>query len=265
MSIPEAAVRAVEENLWAVHRDFARVPGAEIHDERDLLWYTAPSKNSWLNGASRSSLDDTAADAAVERVVAAIHGLGRNLMWHVGPSSTPADLSRRLEARGFEGSVDRSMVLEVADLTHSPTDPRFSVSRVRTRPDLLDWLHAWDLAIEIEPRGDQHPWLEPFAHLALPRETPTELLLGRLGGEPVSTALAFVGGGAVGLYGVGTAPDRRGHGFGGAITAAAIDWGRARGEGFAILHATPMGESVYRRLGFQVVGELEQWVLAAPE
>jgi len=264
VTIPIEAIDAVEENLWAVHRDFAHVPGAEVNDEADLLWYTVPSTNPWFNGASRSSLARSAADSAIDRVVTTIHGLGRHLMWHVGPGSQPADLSSRLEARGFEGSVDTSMVLDLTTLTQSTTDPRFVISPVRSRADLLDWLEAWDLTIEVQPRRDQHPWLEPFTHLALPPESPTELLVGRFDGVPVASSMAFVGGGAVGLYGVGTAPDYRGRGFGGAITAAAAEWGRGRGERFAILHSTEMGERVYRRLGFQAVGELRQWILRAP-
>jgi GNAT superfamily N-acetyltransferase len=265
VTVAAEAIRAVEENLWAVHRDFVRVPGAEVHDEPNLLWYTAPCMNSWLNGASRSMLDAGAADAAIERVVTTIHGLGRPIKWHVGPSSKPVDLARRLEARGLEyQGAATSMVLEIAELARSSTDPRFVISAARTRSDVLDWLEAWDLAIEVEPRRDQHPWLEPWTHLALPPETPTELLVGRFDGEPVATSLAFVGGGAVGLYGVGTAPDYRGRGFGGAISAAAVEWGRGRGERIAILHATTMGAPVYRRLGFQPVGEVTDWVLPPP-
>ncbi|HEY3547051.1 MAG TPA: GNAT family N-acetyltransferase [Propionicimonas sp.] len=264
MTIPSDAIRAVEENLWALHRDFARLPGAEVHDDPPLLWYTAPSNNSWLNGASRSSLDPADADAMIDHVVSAIHARGRALMWHVGPSSLPVDMAARLEARGFEGSADTSMVLDIARLVPSPTDDRLVIRAVRTRADLLDWLQAWDLAIEVEPRREQHPWLEPWTILALPPDTPTELFLGRFAGEPVASSLAFTGGGAVGLYGVGTAPRYRGRGFGGAISAAAVEWGRGRGERFAILHSTEMGAPVYRRLGFQPVGELTQWVLRPP-
>ena len=264
MKVPARAIRAVETNLWAVQRDFARIPGAEVHDDAGLLWFTAPSKNAWLNGASRARLDDATVDAAIETVVGQIGGLGRSLMWHVGPSSTPGDLGSRLEARGFEGDVDRSMVLSIDDLHRTEVDPRFVISAVRTRESLLDWLRAWDLAIGVEPRGEQHPWLNAFGHLALEPETPAELFVGRLGDEAVSSSLAFVGGGAVGLYGVGTAPDHRGHGFGGAVTTAGIEWGRSRGEQFAILHSSQMGEPVYRRLGFEAVGELTQLVLRAP-
>ena len=156
------------------------------------------------------------------------------------------------------------MVLPIEALRPSETDRRLVVKPARSRAELMDWLNTFDRAFEIEPRGAEHPWLEPFAVLALDPKTPTELFVGRFDGEPVSTSLGFQGGGAVGLYGVGTDPKFRGRGFGGALTAAAVQWGQARGEQFAILHATEMGEPLYRQLGFVAIGEMSDFLLAAP-
>jgi GNAT superfamily N-acetyltransferase len=264
VTIDPRALGAIEANLWSMHRDFARIPGAEVHDTPTLLWYTCPSINSWYNGASFSNLERSEADAAIAAVVRDIHARGRNVMWHVGPRSQPADLGRRLEAVGFEVSTDVSMILPIEALNRTMTGPGFVVTAVRTRVELDEWLFAFDLAFEIEPRREHHPWIEPLAAVALDPATPTELFVGRVDGAPVATSVGFQGGGAVGLYGVGTVPTFRGRGFGGAVTEAAIDWGRERGEAHAILHATEMGEPVYRRLGFQAVGELNQYDLPAP-
>ena len=247
-----------------MHRDFGRIPGADVHETPDLLWYTTPSTHSWFNGASRCSLDSGVVDGAIEEVVREVHARGRNVLWHVGPRSRPVDLPRRLEAAGFEKSSAVAMVLPIDALRPSETDRRLVVTPARSRSELMDWLNAFDRAFDMEPRGAQHPALEPFAVLALDPETPTELFVGRFDGEPVSSSIAFQGGGAVGLYGVGTDPTFRGRGFGGAVTAAAIQWGKARGEQFAILHATEIGEPVYRRLGFEAIGEKSDFFLPAP-
>ena len=66
-----AHVSALEANLWEMHRDFARVPGAAVHDDADLLWYTLPSTNGWLNGASWSNLDPRTADDRIAEAVEA--------------------------------------------------------------------------------------------------------------------------------------------------------------------------------------------------
>lgn len=103
-----AATRAVEANLWALQRDFIRVPGAEIHDEPGILWYGVPSTSSWLNGASRIDLPPAATDEAIRLVLDTLHPLGRNVTWHVGPSARPSDLGSRLVAAGFQ---DRKSVV----------------------------------------------------------------------------------------------------------------------------------------------------------
>lgn len=261
----EAAVLAVETNVWAMHRDFGRVPGAEVHDEPELLWYTMPSTSSWLNGASRTALAGSAADAAIRMVVDSLHPLGRNVKWHLGPSTRPTDLARHLADAGFLPSeLDApGMALPLAAVR--PTVPQgLDVQAARDEADLLDWLAAFDRSFVGEPQGRSHPWFTPFAHLGLDGEGPCRLFVGRVDGRAVACSLAFVGGGAVGLYGVGTVPESRGRGYGSAVTLAGMDWGREQGADLAILHASQLGEPVYRRLGFETVCEISQWLLPAP-
>lgn len=125
---------------------------------------------------------------------------------------------------------------------------------------MLEWTNTFDVAFGIKPRGTDHPWLTPFEALYVDDSSPGALLIGRVDGVPVATALAFSGGGAVGLYGIGTVPDRRNRGYGAALTLAAMEWGRARGERLAVLEATSAGFPVYERLGFRTVFETTSWV-----
>ena len=261
-----SAILAVEANLWEVHRDFARVPGAEIHDEPGLLWYTAPSRSSWLNGASRTNLTGPEADEAIRHVVDTIHPLGRNVMWHVGASARPSDLAERLEHAGFKASaVGIGMTLPLDRVVRPPQPEDLDLREGRDEADLLDWLDAFGRAFQSKaPTGRDHPWFVPFGHLAL-GDGPCRIFVARVDGRAVACSLALVGAGAVGLYGVGTDPEARGRGYGSAVTQAGIDWGREQGADLAILHATEMGEPVYRRLGFEAVTEVTQWVAMAPE
>jgi len=249
-----------------MHRDFGRVPGAEVHDEPGLLWFTMPSRSSWLNGASRTDLGASAADAAIRRVVDTLHPLGRNVKWHLGPTTRPKDLASRLGNAGFEPSDLNipGMAVPLDALVRPPQPDGLELQAARREADLLEWLDAFDRSFGGEPKGRDHPWFTPFVHLAL-ADGPCRLFVGRVDGRPAACSLAFVGGGAVGLYGIGTVPEFRGRGYGSAATLAAIDWGREKGADIAILHATELGEPVYRRLGFEAMCEVSQWLFPAPE
>lgn len=266
-AVSGATVRAVEANLWAMHRDFARVPGAEVHDEPGLLWYAVPSRSSWLNGASRTDLSGPVAAKAIRLVVDAIQPLGRNVKWHLGPSTRPTDLASRLADAGFEATDLEipGMAVPVDAVVRPPHPEELALEAVRDEADLLDWLDAFDDSFGGQPKfkGRDHSWFTPFAHLAL-GDGPCRLFVGRVDSRPVACSLAFVGGGAIGLYGVGTAPEFRGRGYGSAATLAGIDWGRERRADLAILHASALGEPVYRRLGFETVCEVSQWLCSVP-
>jgi GNAT superfamily N-acetyltransferase len=260
-----AATRAVETNLWALQRDFVRVPGAEIHDDPGLLWYSVPSTSSWLNGASRTELTPAEADAAIRMVVDALHPLGRHVRWHLGPSVRPTDFRSRLAGAGFEPTEATGMAVLLSAVSRPAQPEGLEVSAVRGEEDLLAWLDSFSRSFGSKPLGRTHPWFTPFGHLGFDADGPCVLFVGRVDGEAVTTSLAFSGGGAVGIYGVGTVPEFRGRGYGSAVTLAAMDWGREKGADLAILHATELGEPVYRRLGFEAVCATSQWLAKAPE
>jgi GNAT superfamily N-acetyltransferase len=69
------------------------------------------------------------------------------------------------------------------------------------------------------------------------------------GDRPLATALLFLD--APGIYDVATPPQARGRGIGTAITSAALRAAREVGHTLGVLQASPMGYSVYRRMGFR--------------
>jgi len=87
--------------------------------------------------------------------------------------------------------------------------------------------------------------------------------LGYSNGQPVATAATETAEGTVGLYCVATMPEARRKGFAGAVSAHAIRQAQAE-SGFrtAILHSTPEGLPLYRRMGFETVTRHEVFVSA---
>ena len=75
--------------------------------------------------------------------------------------------------------------------------------------------------------------------------------LGIADGRPVARSMAVTRGELVGVHNVYVPPSQRSKGYGAALTAAAIEAGRAAGATSACLEATALGFPVYERMGFR--------------
>jgi GNAT superfamily N-acetyltransferase len=80
--------------------------------------------------------------------------------------------------------------------------------------------------------------------------------VGLAGGKPVSIVALVRAGGALGVYSLGTVPDRRRHGYGEALLRAALamEPPPAKPEPL-VLESTEAGYPLYRRLGFRDVAK----------
>jgi GNAT superfamily N-acetyltransferase len=87
--------------------------------------------------------------------------------------------------------------------------------------------------------------------------------LARVGETDVATALSFEVEGTVAIFNVATPQEHRGHGYGAAVTHAAVQEAFDRGADLAWLQSSELGHSVYERLGFR---DVETYVMyTAPE
>jgi GNAT superfamily N-acetyltransferase len=126
--------------------------------------------------------------------------------------------------------------------------PGLEVIQVRT-PESRDLYCRADL----EEYGDQEFQL---AMVSMAAEMPgVSMHLGLREGQPVARSMGVVHAGLVGIHNVYVPPSSRGRGYGAALTAAAIDSGRAMGATAACLQATELGFPVYQRMGFRRVDD----------
>ncbi len=86
-----------------------------------------------------------------------------------------------------------------------------------------------------------------------------------LDGRPAGIAMTIVSYGVAGIYWVGTSDDARGRGLGWTVTATAVNAGFDMGAEIASLQASPMGESLYLRMGFETIFSYQLLMSTPPE
>jgi ribosomal protein S18 acetylase RimI-like enzyme len=181
-------------------------------------------------------LEDAAGIDAMEAVYAAA-GVGRFAVW---TREADAPLRRELERRGYTiDETTRAMAMELDDLR-------------LPRPEL-------DLA-PVE-------WAEYLRIVGVPQDflaaadpAAYEILVARLDGANVATAMAYDCDGDRGIYNVGTLEHARRRGLGTALTALLVHDARDRGLRTASLQSTPMAERVYAAVGFRDLGRIVEYV-----
>ena len=97
----------------------------------------------------------------------------------------------------------------------------------------------------------------PMRFFALPDST---TWIGSVDGDDVTTAFGALRRDLCGVFNVATPAAARGHGYGGAVTAATVLSAMDTGARGAFLQSSPMGFSVYERLGFATVEHWRQWM-----
>jgi hypothetical protein len=264
--------QAAQENLYALFRAMAMLPGSQLIEGPTLSYHLASPTNPMFKGVWATHLAPEEADEAIAETLAWFKE--RNapyLFWWDGPGIEPDDLGRRLEAHGlisFEGQAQEfapgihssnfgapAMIADLHELNEAALETvpaNFVIEEVQDEAALAAFKQVFIESYEV-PEWAAQAWVEATRTLGIGR-TPWRMYLGRLNGTPVATNMLIPGGGVAGVIAVGTVPNARGKGIGGAITLKPLLDGREMGYRYGALFSTQMGYRVYERLGFRDTG-----------
>ena len=179
---------------------------------------------------------------------------GLPFMWQVTPTTRFDGLEELLGERGLVGLAMPGMYAALAPL-HSETPSGMTLEAV-TPPTLETAIEVMAEAFEF-PDFAFEPILAAFRAIDGPD---IAHLIVRIDEEPVGAGTGFLDGTTLGIYNIATVEKARGQGIGTAITAALMDIGASRGCERAILHSSELGLPVYRKLGFEEVCEIANYV-----
>ncbi len=148
------------------------------------------------------------------------------------------------------------MALKLEDLQVQVEIPGFEIQLVEDLTALETWVHTFGRGY-----GLPEAWDLDLYHLiaALGLEPPFHNYLGLMEGEPVSASTMFLGAGVAGIYNVGTLETARGRGIGSLMTAVPLLDAHRKGYQWGVLQSSQMGFSVYQKLGFEKVCDMEHF------
>ena len=244
-------VEAIDRNCVDFFQHYGYGPGCELHETPGLSWYATGIPHPLFNGVMVTDLPAEKVDRTIDDMVAEFRRRGLPLEWTTMAGTRPRDLGRRLEAKGFQHTLDvPGMAVELDSLPREALPEGLTIDRARTRAELESCLRIGLITFEITdayvPR-----LLEIEDGLPSEQKASTRHYLARLDGQPVATSELYLAAGVAGLYFVGTLARARGRGLGRAVTLAALRDARDMGYRVATLQATSHGDPVYRRLGFR--------------
>ena len=103
-----------------------------------------------------------------------------------------------------------------------------------------------------------------FGRLAMVAAEHVHAVVAYDSGTPLSCALVLLSHGVGGVYWVGTSPAGRGRGFAEACTRTVTNIGFDLGARMVTLQASPMGDPIYRRIGYRQIGSYSLYFASPP-
>ncbi len=170
------------------------------------------------------------------------------------------DLEEQLRSAPMQQLFDTPvMVLDSGvELPHIPASVEIKVAT--NEKEILDLRYVNSLGFEtLEVPREHTEAIFGVPHRLLDSKIITYIAY--LDGQPASTAMVIMTELVAGIYWVSTTPQARNQGLGTICTSLASNAGLKRGARVASLQASPMGESVYRRIGYRSVERIKCYLV----
>jgi ribosomal protein S18 acetylase RimI-like enzyme len=228
----------------------APLTGEVIERDGMMLYATGADFPIIANGAFR--LDE--ATNATDVIAAADAWFAeRGRGWSLGTvarGDQDRDLRAAAEAAGMVATIDMAAMVCDARLPDAPHPDGIVLRALTTEDQALAFTAMCDQAYTSLglPQGVFTSMVAP----PLRTPPPYEVTIGAFDGDGlVSGAQVLFSHGIAGVYAVGTAAGARGRGLAELVTRTVTNLAFDRGVRWVTLQASPMGESIYRRMGYR--------------
>jgi ribosomal protein S18 acetylase RimI-like enzyme len=239
-------VSAIEINLHQFYEHTATRGGLELVKERDFSW-VRNRRSAWPNWIFRLNRDLLTQEEFIKSLADRI----KNKEIPPFLVTREPDQSERFYSLAQKYGLKQinrwtGMAISKDDYLPAPdNNVNHDIIEVRNSDILNDWIGVVNASLF------NSTTLETEIVEKLYQGGPFRLYLGYENKYPVSTSLSFEYNSVAGLYMVATMENYRGKGKGTIMTRYAMERCFQNKTGLIILHASAMGESIYRKIGFK--------------
>jgi ribosomal protein S18 acetylase RimI-like enzyme len=244
-------IERVHEAMFHWYRRVGRAsPGAQALEVPGVLAAVVPAAAERAVANSVLFRSPAELEAAYDEVAAAYAEIGANWTVWVQPEGRE-EATALLAERGHFLDADPAAMGRT--LAEPPPRPPADA--------LEDWTADGELAdaCKINDRSypfDTDSWSRALGGLSLEG---VHIYVERRGGEPVATVMVVDADGYSEVQVVAVLPEARGSGLAGKLLAHGLADAAERGSDGVTLIATKLGYPVYRKLGFEDVGDFQMW------
>lgn len=259
MAHPDAHLNLIDSSRQLFEFD----PGVEIEAGAGWLFGAGSSSHPTIANAAFRADDDLDPGELIERARDFFGGRDRGFaLWARGGAPEDDDLIAAAGEAGLEQVYAMpEMVLE-GRVEERPLPDGAELLRVEAPAEAADfWQVATAAYAELGFPAEIFAAYEDHAGFGAGN---VAAFLARLDGRPAAIAMTIVSHGIAGIYWVGNLKEVRGLGLGWALTATAVNAGLDLGAETVALQASPMGEGLYRRMGFETIYEYRLFMCRAP-
>jgi hypothetical protein len=258
----DTAAAAGQQNLISFNRALTRWSSSGALEESGGAVLCAGG--TWIPVVANSAFrrDDTLeATELLGRADAFFAGLGRGYTVKVRDTGADADLQRACTAAGLEAfGAPVPQMIRRSPLPDLAAPDAVVLRRVADDSGLdafcavnAEAYATYGMPAEVVGQlFDRHDAVlgDPGAHLVVAWR----------GADALAAAMAFVSDGVASVQWVGTVPGARSSGLGATVTTAVTNLAFSLGATSVTLQASPMGEPVYRRLGYDTLYLYREYV-----
>jgi len=237
-------------NFAEMCRGMSRNAGGGVLEVDGLvMWSGTHPSPALINGLIRTRDARPSANAVFDLADRWFGEVGHKYSVHARVGKDD-DLENAAKERGLAHMLDLPVMVYKGPLPDFTVPDGFTIAPVTDAAEARDVVEAVAVPLELVDEvasalSRPEAVLSPLTGAVVARDRD---------GRPVAAAWTMVSHGVAGIGFVGTLERARGRGLGSAVTWAAMRMGYDMGATSAALQASPMGRSVYARMGYREVG-----------